>query len=627
MKITSGLFDNMVLQRTRRNVCDATVEGECDGSGTVYADVKLRGRPLGSFKGRRVGTASQGRFSVRIKGLASGGYYTISLRLVDSGGRKIDYTEVKNVLVGDVWVLAGQSNMEGFGFLRDSLPPHPMVRAFSMDSTWDIAKDPIHNLPAAAAVVHREIEGGVVRREAHIGVGPGMGFGREMHRITGVPQGLIACAHGGTSMNQWSPRLIDLEDRSLYGAMLGRVRMNGGQVAGMFWHQGCSETGPGEASRYTERMKQFVSSVRKDLGRRDLPLVVCQIARLFGPRVGPRYWNAVRDQQRLLPKSIRHLTVVATIDLPLDDIVHLSGSAQNRLGTRAAQAMATLLGSRGTPGPEPALQSTRIVRDPDSGCANVVVTYANVVGSLRSPGEPSGFCLSDNLDEIPTNYVYRTDLDGNRAILRTPATVLEIGGQSLYYGFGSVTNCSITDEAGRSLPAMGPVAIARPRFLTPFVTELRVSELLAGAGRLRGLPYPGKADSLGLTKRSFTESFCSLHTEIDRTAPEDRLVYFATRIECPQAMKLYLHLGYDGPVRVWFDGALTFFDPNGTNPALPFDASIRLSAGQGMHEVLVALGTNGGRAWGVFIRFERTDVPRGRRGARPADVVLPMVLG
>ena len=41
---------------------------------------------------------------------------------------------------------------------------------------------------------------------------------KEMLRRTGVPQGLIACAHGGTSMAQWSPKLKRLGGDSLYGA-------------------------------------------------------------------------------------------------------------------------------------------------------------------------------------------------------------------------------------------------------------------------------------------------------------------------------------------------------------------------------------------------------------------------
>ena len=61
------------------------------------------------------------------------------------------------------------------------------------------------------------------------GAGPGVSFANEMFRLTGVPQGLICCAHGGTTMAQWDPKLKKDGDNSLYGAMLNRVKRNGGE--------------------------------------------------------------------------------------------------------------------------------------------------------------------------------------------------------------------------------------------------------------------------------------------------------------------------------------------------------------------------------------------------------------
>jgi len=41
----------------------------------------------------------------------------------------------------------------------------------------------------------------------------------------------------------------------------------------------------------------------------------------------------------------------------------------------------------------------------------------------------------------------------------------------------------------------------------------------------------------------------------------------------------------------------------------PEDASPAVQADRGEHEVVVALGSNSGKAWGVFLRLERTDLP------------------
>jgi sialate O-acetylesterase len=46
----------------------------------------------------------------------------------------------------DVWVMAGQSNMEGCGALAESLDPDPRVWCFTTRSEWRMAKDPLNDL-------------------------------------------------------------------------------------------------------------------------------------------------------------------------------------------------------------------------------------------------------------------------------------------------------------------------------------------------------------------------------------------------------------------------------------------------------------------------------------------------
>ncbi|MGH7142890.1 MAG: hypothetical protein ACREJ2_02005, partial [Planctomycetota bacterium] len=108
-------------------------------------------------------------------------------------------------------------------------------------------------------------------------------------------------------------------------------------------------------------------------------------------------------------------------------------------------------------------------------------------------------------------------------------------------------------------------------------------------------------------------------------APADNLLYFRTFFRCEQPMDLTLFLGYDGPVKVWIDGAEKFHDPNGTNPARPDDAKIPLAAAAGRHEVLVALATNKGNAWGLYLQLERTDLDRKAVAAGLNPSQLPMV--
>jgi len=91
-------------------------------------------------------------------------------------------------------------------------------------------------------------------------------------------------------------------------------------------------------------------------------------------------------------------------------------------------------------------------------------------------------------------------------------------------------------------------------------------------------------------------------------------------------MKLAASLGYDGPVKMWVDGRKVFHDPNGTNPACPDASMVPFSARRGRHEILIALGSNQGSAWGVFLRIERSGVPARLIRKGPDHWGLPRII-
>lgn len=57
----------------------------------------------------------------------------------------------------DVWVMAGQSNMEGCGSLAESIEPDPRVWCFTTRHEWRIAKDPLHDLLDSRAPADRTL--------------------------------------------------------------------------------------------------------------------------------------------------------------------------------------------------------------------------------------------------------------------------------------------------------------------------------------------------------------------------------------------------------------------------------------------------------------------------------------
>ncbi len=622
MEIEVGLFEHMVMQRTNRDVSNQVVNGKCAGIGTIQARVVAAGKVLKGWNWGDVGRATGRTFECHLRGLPVGGPYNVELRLKNKDGNVCDTVHLKDILIGDLWVLAGQSNMQGIGLMKDRLKPVFTVRAYHMNDEWEVAEDPLHALWCALAPVH----GGNPKMPRKpcptpTGVGPGLSFGQEMLRRTGIPQGLIACAHGGSSMSQWDPALKSKGGGSMYGAMVDRVVKNGGCVAGVLWYQGCSDTNEQDAALYTKRMNKLVRSMRRDFGSARLPFAMVQISRMAADVCGSApYWNSIRDQQRRLPGVIPGCTVVPAIDLSMDDAIHLSGSDQNRLGLRLAYAMEVLRCGGNSGRPPIAVKNVKIGSDPVTIKAMVTVEFSNVVGKLRTAGRPSGFQFKN----MPP-AIYRIDLEGNKALVRVDLPKWEVEGAELYYGAGLDPYCNITDEADRSLPAFGPIRVGiRRHALMGFVKKLRVSKLLPTTDLAR-LKYPGDFSGLGLEAREFAGNFCDRHNELSKAGAA--LVYFVCKFKCPEPMSLAIHFGYDGPTKAWLNTKEIFYDQEGINPADPTDATLRFKATTGEHELVVALDSNKGQAWGVFLRFEREKVTKRMMNKWPMGVPLPEMLG
>jgi len=461
MEILQGLMTRQVLQRNAHNVCETIFSGRCSVNGTLQLRVTKGSRALSGLNFKTIAKIRKGSFKLKLAGIPTGGPYKITLRLVPGSGGAHRQLQIDDVLVGDVWILAGQSNMEGIGLLRDAAEAEPLVRAFYTDDRWAPAKDPIHNLWAAVDPVHTDLHGGEpVLRGRYIGTGPGVAFGQEMLRLTGVPQGLICCAHGGSSMDQWDPKLKKLGGKSLYGAMLRRFRKNGSNVAGVIWYQGESDAVPPLHNFYTAKMKRFTASIRRDFGLPKLPFVMAQLASYCTSET-PRLavcWNLIQQQQRLLPKAVEKLAVVPTIDLDLDDSVHISGKAQQRLGKRLAQAARALIEGKKAARFPIELKSIRPVLNRRKNTVDIEVAFANVADRLQAQGRPSGFKLIRS-DGTTFDGLYRIDLKGSKAIVRTGILAGEKYKLSLYYGFGFSPYCNITDAEDRSLPVFGPYPV------------------------------------------------------------------------------------------------------------------------------------------------------------------------
>lgn len=198
-----------------------------------------------------------------------------------------------------------------------------------------------------------------------------------------------------------------------------------------------------------------------------------------------------------------------------------------------------------------------------------------------------------NLDGIPFERSLQFDFE----LMPWQETHLTYAATTYWYALaGAASNVEPMPEA----------ATHTFRRLTPMIVNMMVSKLLPSAGKLGSLTHPASMAGLDFRPRTF-ESFCDLHAELAARAPEDLLVYYACRFECSEPMQIAVLLGYDGPVKMWVDGKERFHDPDGVTPARIDRGRAVVDVAAGVHDVLVALGSNGGKAWGIYLRLDRQD--------------------
>lgn len=86
----------------------------------------------------------------------------------------------------------------------------------------------------------------------------------------GVDVGLIPCADGGTSLDQWRVGGL-LYDNAIYQA---RLAQRTSTIAGILWHQGEADVAESLYTTYRTRFETMISSLRRDLDLYDVPVIV-----------------------------------------------------------------------------------------------------------------------------------------------------------------------------------------------------------------------------------------------------------------------------------------------------------------------------------------------------------------
>ncbi len=294
------------------------------------------------------------KWKVIIKNIPAGGLYRIETCASPLGNLALEWSVrgdmIHHIGVGDLYVIAGQSNSAGYG--KDPIfdPPELGVHLFKNSGKWDLASHPMNESTNTIHVENREV--------ANPGNSPYLSFAKQLKRELGYPIGLIQASLGGSPLSAWDPE----EDGILYRNMMQIIRSQGNKIKGILWYQGCSDACEGLCDTYLERFKSMVTQIREDLKDESLPVLTVQLNRFVTPVVGNEniYWGKVREAQRQAAKQIHNVFIISSTDSTLSDLIHISSVSNLVLGERFAAVALKHLYQRSYGFDAPDLMAARI---------------------------------------------------------------------------------------------------------------------------------------------------------------------------------------------------------------------------------------------------------------------------
>jgi hypothetical protein len=262
--------------------------------------------------------------------LPPGGWYGLAIT-VDGIAGPVEVGGVKHFGVGEVFVVAGQSNSTNSGEERLGALD---ARAVAFDGqAWTRAADPMPGV-----------------QDGSTGGSPWPACGKALVEAWGVPVALASVGYGGTSMAQWQKNAAPLEGqrKNLYAGLLERAQALG-RFRAILWHQGESDAGGGTSSAdYVARFRALRDALEKDLGRAT-PWVVANVS--FVPDLPQAPMDAIRAAQAQLWKDRIALQGPDTDDMRgalrhSVDKIHFSKAGLEAHGKRWAERLGVLFPKR-----------------------------------------------------------------------------------------------------------------------------------------------------------------------------------------------------------------------------------------------------------------------------------------
>ncbi|HBO45865.1 MAG TPA: sialate O-acetylesterase, partial [Planctomycetaceae bacterium] len=303
----------------------------------------------------------QGCWKVELDALAPN--QTATMTVTDASGEK---TVIKNILVGEVWLCSGQSNMEWpLARANDAKKEiaeakHPRIRFFQVKNRT--ADKPQTDCEGQWVECSPETAG------SHTAIG--YLFGRELLNTLDTPVGLIQSDWGGTPAETWTsrealeaqPSLEPLLERwdalakkdkkmagsahrpaNLYNAMIAPITSYA--IRGAIWYQG--EGNVGRAYQYRTLFPTMIADWRARFGLPEMPFGFVQIAPFKYTRQpnqgNPQFCAELWEAQRLTLLATPGTGMVVTTDI--GNVADIHPTNKQDVGHRLALwALATVYG-------------------------------------------------------------------------------------------------------------------------------------------------------------------------------------------------------------------------------------------------------------------------------------------
>jgi sialate O-acetylesterase len=363
------------------------------------------------------------KWTAAIKTIAAGGPYSIQIL----GSEKV---QLNNVMLGEVWICSGQSNMEmsvNWGLINGeeeaAKANNPNIRIFHVRKIG--AEFPQQTCNATWTTCTPE----TMRATSAVGYF----FARELQKRLNVPIGIIVSAWGGTPAEVWieksrveknpvlnMSKITDQYDwwpsnpGTTYNSMIAPIVPF--EIAGAIWYQG--EGNRPNYPIYSLLMKTLIENWRNDF-KKEFPFYMVQIAPYtYSDYVGTSKF--LREQQEIITKIVPNTGMVVISDL-VDNIKDIHPKNKLDVGKRLANyALAETYKQNIGEYKSPSFESMKIENN------KVHLSFSNAAKGLKSTGKSPAKFLIAGQDQ---KFVEATaKIEGNTVIIsstlvKTPVAV------------------------------------------------------------------------------------------------------------------------------------------------------------------------------------------------------------